>query len=107
MASYNHDEEQQIPNLLPIKKKNEKIAINTPSEKKSVKNDTLNTIIKDSIEKTPSNLQKDIEKNLNMFKKQQSSNEKNEQVEKKNKEKQGRQRRDQLNKIENEKTKQN
>lgn len=48
-----------------------------------------------------------MEKNLNQFKKQQSSNEKNDQVEKKNKEKQGRQRRDQLNKIENEKTKEN
>lgn len=77
MASYNHDEEEKIPKLLAINKKNDKIAINTPSEKKSAKNDTLNTIIKDSIEKTPSNMQKDIEKNLNQFKKQ-SNNEKSE-----------------------------
>lgn len=49
MSNYNnHEEEDQVPILLPIKRKIDG-AQATPSDKNNKNNDSLNTIIKDSI----------------------------------------------------------
>lgn len=65
----NYEEEDQVPGLLPLKKKLDTSVV-TPSDKNNKSNDTLNNIIKDSIQKTPASIQgKDNEKSFGQFKK--------------------------------------
>lgn len=65
----NYEEDDQVPGLLPLKKKHETSVV-TPSDKNNKSTDTLNNIIKDSIQKTPVSVQgKDNEKSFGQFKK--------------------------------------